>query len=615
MKHWYYSTGALFLLAILFLALTALNDRLLSGARLDLTENRLYTLSDGTRNLLRSLDEPVNLYFFFSEESSSELPVVRAFANRVEEMLTEMAGRAGNRLRVERLDPRPFSEAEDQAARFGLSAVPVGRTGDTLFMGIAGTNAVDGVEVIPFLQPDREELLEYELARLIYVLSRPEPPTVGLLSGLPMSGGFDPMTQQTSEPWVIHQQIEQMFEVESVATGASELPDGLDALVLIHPRDLSEDLKYAIDQFMLAGGRLLVFVDPHAEADPGADPSDPMAALSAERRSSLSPLFEAWGVEFDSVHVVGDLDQALQVSMQAGQPPVRHPTILGIGGEYMNRDDVITAELDTVNVSSAGYVQIADGASLVMEALLQSSPNGGLLSADQLRWAADPRMLAAELDGIDQSRTLAGRISGSVSSAFPERGEENEDHLAAGDIHAIVVADTDLLSDRFWVQHRQFFGSALLNEFADNGSFVINAIDNLMGNADLISVRSRATSVRPFTRVDRLRRAAEADLRVTEERLEQELAETEQRLTEIQQTRGDADLSVLTPEQEVEVDRFIARRLEIRGELRQVRRELDQEIRALGQRLKFINIGLMPLLLTAFALFLAWRRRQRQREG
>lgn len=614
MKNWY-STGTLLLLAVLFVVLTALNDRLLRGARLDLTENRLYTLSEGTRDLLNSLDEPVNLYFFFSEENSRDLPVIRSFANRVEEMLFEMADRAGGNLRVERIDPEPFSEAEDEAARFGLQAVPVDRGGETLFMGVAGTNTVDGVEVIPFLQPDREELLEYELARMIYVLSRPDPPRVGVLSGLPMSGGVDPMTQQRSPPWVIHQQIQRTFEIETIQPGDPALPEGLDTLVLVHPKELSDELLQDIDQFVLGGGRLLAFVDPHAEADAGANPSDPMAALGAQRHSSLAPLFEAWGLEFDTANVVGDLNLALQVSMQPGQPPARHPIILGVTGDYINESDVITSELDAVNMSSSGHFVTAEDAPIELEALLRSSGDAGLLPASQLQWGADPRALAAGLDGDGSERILAARISGRVPSAFPERAAEGGDFLAEGDIQAIVVADTDLLSDRFWVQQRQFFGSSLLNEFANNGSFVINAIDNLLGNAELISVRSRATSVRPFTRVDRMRRSAEADLRVTEERLEQELAETEQRLNEIQQTRADGDLSVLTPEQETEIDRFMDRRLEIRSELRQVRRELDRDIQALGQRLKLVNIGLMPLLLTGFALFLAWRRRQRLREG
>lgn len=614
MKNWY-STGTLLLLAVLFVVLTALNDRLLRGARLDLTENRLYTLSEGTRDLLNSLDEPVNLYFFFSEENSRDLPVIRSFANRVEEMLFEMADRAGGNLRVERIDPEPFSEAEDEAARFGLQAVPVDRGGETLFMGVAGTNTVDGVEVIPFLQPDREELLEYELARMIYVLSRPDPPRVGVLSGLPMSGGVDPMTQQRSPPWVIHQQIQRTFEIETIQPGDPALPEGLDTLVLVHPKELSDELLQDIDQFVLGGGRLLAFVDPHAEADAGANPSDPMAALGAQRHSSLAPLFEAWGLEFDTANVVGDLNLALQVSMQPGQPPARHPIILGVTGDYINESDVITSELDAVNMSSSGHFVTAEDAPIELEALLRSSGDAGLLPASQLQWGADPRALAAGLDGDGSERILAARISGRVPSAFPERAAEGGASLAEGDIQAIVVADTDLLSDRFWVQQRQFFGSSLLNEFANNGSFVINAIDNLLGNAELISVRSRATSVRPFTRVDRMRRSAEADLRVTEERLEQELAETEQRLNEIQQTRADGDLSVLTPEQETEIDRFMDRRLEIRSELRQVRRELDRDIQALGQRLKLVNIGLMPLLLTGFALFLAWRRRQRLREG
>lgn len=611
MKNWYTST-ALALLAVLFLAVTLINTQALKGLRLDLTEDKLYTLSDGTANLLESLDEPVTLHYFFSEAASSELPVVRNFARRVDELLTEMAETAGDSLRIRRVDPEPFTEAEDEAARFGLQAVPIGQSGDSLYLGVAGTNSLDDVEAIEFLQPNREEFLEYELAQMIYTLSQPEPPRVGLVSGLPITGGMDPRTGQRREPWVIHDQLNEMFDVVSIQPGADELPDGLDVVVLIHPKNLSADLEYAVDQFVLGGGRLLAFVDPHAEADPGPNPSDPMAAMNADRASGLPALFSAWGVEYDTSRFVADLGQAMQVSVRGGQAK-RHPGVIGVEGEAINDEDVVTGELDTINVSSAGSLALADDSPLALEALLKSSGQSELLDTRRLTMLRDPESLLEGFEGGGEPLTLAARLSGTVDSAYSDRSGDG--HAESGDLNAIVVADTDMLSDRFWVQRQNFFGSSVLNPFANNGDFVINAIDNLLGNADLISVRSRATSARPFTLVDELRREAEEDLRATEQRLEAELRETEQRLTELQQSRGDSELSVLTEEQEAEVDRFMQQRVEIRRQLRQVRRELDEEIEALGTRLKLINIGLMPLLVTVFALLLAWRRRNRHKEG
>lgn len=600
-----YSASALIVLAVLFLGLTILSGAGIQGARLDLTENDLYTLSPGTISILESIEEPITLEFYFSEESSRDLPMARNFARRVGEMLDEMSQHAGGKLRVRRIDPEPFSEEEDDAARFGLEAAPVGTAGDNLYMGIVGTNLVDGLEVLPFLSPSREAILEYELARMVYRLSQPEPPRIGVYSSLPIEGGVDMQSAQSRPPWAIHDQIEDMFDVETIEPDAQNLPANIDVAVLIHPVDPGEEFLRAIDDFVLDGGRLLVFVDPYAESDPGPNPNDPMAAMRMERSSTLGRLFEAWGVEFSDGQFVADLGQALQVSMQRGQRPVRHPAIIGVTRDNMNAEDVITGELDAVNLASVGGLGLDEDSPLELEALLTSSENAGRISTDRLQFLQDPGELTAEVAADGERHILAARLSGPVQSAF---AEDDETSQRSGELHAIVVGDADLLADQYWVQRRDFFGTSMLEPFAGNGDFVINAIDNLMGNADLISVRSRSTSSRPFTLVESLRREAEENLRETEQRLEAELAETEQRLTELQQARGDTDLSVLTPEQEEELDRFMEKRIEIRRQLRQVRRDLDREIDALGSRIKAVNIALMPALVTIFALAVAWRR-------
>jgi len=605
-----YSASALIFLALLFLALTILSGAAIKGARVDLTEQKLYTLSEGTINLLEAIEEPITLEFYFSEESSADLPMVRSFARRVHELLDEMAARSGGQLQVRRVDPRPFSEEEDQADRYGLEGVPVSAAGENLYLGIVGTNMVDGLEVVPFISPAREAFLEYELARMIYVLSQPERPRVGLLSGLPMDGRLDMQTGQQQEPWAIREQIGEMFEVESIETSADSLPTDIDVLVLVHPVDLSGEMLRDIDRFVLEGGRLLAFVDPYSESDPGPDAADPAAAMAMDRTSSLDELFGAWGVEFATDVFVADLGQALQVAMQAGQRPVRHPAIIGVTAENMNRDDVVTGELDAINLASPGHISLSEASPLELEPLLTSSANAGLVDAERLRFLEDPGELMAEVAVTGEHYVLAARLTGEVPSAFES---DNGASPVSGSLNAIVVADTDLLADRYWVQRQRFFGSSILDPFAGNGDFVINAIDNLLGNADLISVRSRATGNRPFTLVESLRREAEQNLLATEQRLEAELDEAERRLTELQQARGDTDLSVLTPEQEAELDRFMEQRIEIRRQLRQVRRDLDRDIEALGTRVKAVNIALMPALVTVVALFMAWRRRRRAR--
>ncbi|WP_376690825.1 Gldg family protein [Wenzhouxiangella sp. EGI_FJ10409] len=612
MRNVYSATG-LVLLAILFLALTILSGAALRGMRIDLTEQGLYTLSSGTVSILEDLDEPVTLEFYFSDDASADLPMVRNFARRVQEMLDEMAQRSNGKLQVRRVEPEPFSEAEDQAASYGLEAVPVGNGDESLYLGVVGTNTIDGLEVLPFLSPSREQFLEYELARMVSLLSRPDKPRAALLSGIDMDGGMDMQTGQQREPWAIQEQINEMFDVASVAADDDSLPEDVDVLVLVHPQELSDALLADIEGFLADGGRLLAFVDPHAESATPPNPNDPMAAMNMDRASNLDGLFEAWGLEFSEQRFVADAGLALQVNVGQGQRPVRHVGILGVTRDNLNDDDVVTGELEAVNLASVGSLGLAEGSSLELEPLMRSSRQAGPLDAQRLQMLSDPSELIDQMGATGEQYTLAARLTGEVPRAF-----ESDESAQEGDrysLNAIVVADVDMLADRYWVQRQQFFGTTMLEPFADNGDFVINAIDNLIGNADLISVRSRATSNRPFTLVESLRREAEENLRSTEQRLEGELADAEQRLTELQQARGDTDLDILTDEQEAEIDRFMDQRLEIRRQLRQVRRELDEEIEALGTRIKVANIALMPLLVTLFALAMAWRKRRQGRSN
>lgn len=610
-----FTGGTLAVLAVIFIALILISGALLRGARLDLTDNRLYTLSAGTENLLDKLDEPVNLYFFFSATAARDVPAIRSYATRVRELLEEIAARAGGKVRLEVIDPLPFSEEEDRATAFGLTAVPLGASGETLFFGLAGTNATDGQTVIPFFQPDKEAFLEYDIAKLIHTLADARRPVVGLLSSLPMAPGFNPVTGQASQGWVIDGELRQLFDLRRLDDDVAELPGDMDALVLVHPKNLSDDALYAIDQFVLRGGRLLAFVDPHSDVDPGQG-GEAADALTADRSSDLPRLFEAWGVRYDAGRVVLDAQHALQVQGGADGMPVRHLGFLGLDAASMNQQDVVTADLESINLATAGHFDHAEGAGAQLEALLQSSGQAMTVDAARFRFLADPAELFDGFEPTGQRYVLAARLSGELKSAFADRSGEN--HLATSREPAqiILVADTDLLGDRLWVQVQNFLGQRLFNPFANNGDFVVNAVDNLVGSSDLIAVRTRPASVRPFTVVEDLRRRAEQRFRAKEQELQAELAETEQRLAQLQR-QGEQGEPILTPEQQAELQRFRAEQLRIRQELRQVRRQLDADIQALGAKLKFINIVGMPLLLTFAALgaLVLRARRRRARQG
>ena len=614
-----FSAGILVLLVILFVTLTILSSVFLKGVRFDLTENGLYTLNEGTRNILKNMDEPVTLYLYFSEDVSRDLPQFRSHARWAGEMLEEFADQSGGKLTLRRVNPVPFSPEEDQAAQYGLQGVPVGTAGDMLYFGLVGTNSLDGLQMMPFLQPEKEKFLEYDLAKIVSTLSHPTHTKVGLISGLDMGPGFDQATQSIREPWIIYQQFEQIFELEDISSDAETLPEDLELLVLVHPKDFSENMLYQVDQFVLRGGRVLAFMDPLAEADMGGDPNDPMARMNAGGSSSLGPLLQAWGVGFDSDRVVGDRNYALQVNMAQGQPPVRHLGILSVTSQGINNSDVVSADLQSVNFSSSGWLTPLEGASSSFEPLVQSSDAAAPIEAARIRFMSNPQDLSKGFEPTGDQYALAARITGQARTAFEQlpEGLPLMGHLeasGAAGINVVLFADTDVLTDRLWVQKQNFLGQVIANSFADNGTLVANIADQLTGSSDLIGIRARASTNQPFDRVLALKLSAEAQFRDTEERLQAELEEAERTLNTMQTARQDGELTVLTSEQQDEVQRFVDRKLQIRSELRQVQHDLSRDIEALGMRLKFLNIVLVPVLIIIAALVFGQIRRRR-REG
>ena len=604
---------ALALLAIAFVALSALSAVALRGARIDLTDKGLYTLSEGTLAILSKVEDPVTLKLYYSAHATGELQQFRTYAARVRELLEEIAARSGGKVSLQVIDPEPFSEAEDQAAALGLRALRVPGTGEQLYFGLVASNSTDGEALMPFIQPDKEAFLEYDVAKLISSLGGAGRPVVGLISSLPMGPRMDPAGGQ-DPGWVLDRQIRDLFELRRFQGMPSDIAGDVDLLMVVHPKDVPEHTLVAIDQFVMRGGRLLVFVDPDAEADLSAlNPLDPLA-VSPAQSSTLGPLFQAWGIQFDPTRVVLDERHALQVQPDPNGPPVRHLAVLGLGSDSLNQDDVVTAELGVLNFSTAGALGLTRESSLRMEPLVQSSRRAALADAGAVRDAvSDPEQLREGFKPGNDPMVLAARFSGELRSAFP--GREGEGHLDAsqGEANLVVVADTDVLTDRLWVQVDAFLGQPVYNAFANNGDFVFNAVDNLVGNADLISVRTRTPSARPFTRVEEIRRGAEARYRNTEQRLQQQLDELEQQLGALQQTGADGQAQAITPAQQAEILRFQDERLRMRKELRDVQHRLNADIDALGDRLKLLNILGMPALVVLVALLVAWRRWARRR--
>ena len=609
MKRVIYSGAGLLLIALAFLAFNIFSSVLFTNARLDLTEQKLYTISDGTETILGELEEPIELHFFYSDKTARELVALRNYARRVEEMLRAYERAANGKLKLHVIDPEPFSEEEDRAAELGVQAVPLDRGGDKVYFGLAGTNA-EGISLaIPFFPLDQEEFLEYEISRLVQSLATAQMPVVGVLSGLQINGGFDMRSQQVTPPWMVLENIRQQFHIESLQRDVDMIPTNVSVLMLVHPKDLPEQTLYAVDQFVMRGGKLLVFVDPFSEADPGMQMGP--GGFAEEKASNLEPLFEAWGVRLVADKVVADAAYAMSVGVGAERRPVRHPGWLSLPQRALDADDITTASLENLTLASTGFLKPLEGAKTRFTPLLQSSDYAMPVDAARFATLQNPEELLRGLEPTGERYALAARIQGPAQSAYPDGIEGRKDGLKeSANINVIAVADTDLLSDRMWVQVQDFFGQRIPQPWADNGSFVINALDNLSGTDALISIRSRGRFARPFVVVEDLQRQAESRFREKEEVLQQRLAETEAKLAELQSPDPEQAME-LSAEQQAALQGFMQEKLRIRKELREVRYQLNADIEALGRTLKFLNIALVPLLLTLGVLVLwFWRRRR-----
>jgi ABC-type uncharacterized transport system involved in gliding motility auxiliary subunit len=621
-----FGVGGLLALAVLFLGVVMLSNAGLRGMRLDLTQNKLYTLTPGTQQVLAELKEPVNLYYYFSRDAAAkQSPLIMPYATRVREFLEEIAARSGGKVRLRVIDPQAFSEDEDRAAEFGLQSLQAGG-GDALYFGLAGTNSTDGRSAIPSFQADREEFLEYDVAKLIHELGTPKKPVIGLMSSLNMQGQFDPMSGRMSEPWPILSQVQQIFTVRPLTSETDHIDKDVDVLMVVHPKHLPTKTLYAIDQFVMRGGKMLLFVDPNSGADTsGQDPSNPLAGAMADHSSNLEPLLSAWGVNYDPGKVIGDLERGLEVRSSMQAPPMRHIGILGLRHADMNQKDVVTTSLDVINMASSGSLAGKPGAKTALEPLLLSSTSAAPLPAERFNALSDPSTLRDGFKPTGTRYALAARVTGPVESAFPQGAPADQKpaagppiaHLskAVSPANIVIIADTDLLMDYMWVQTREVFGQKIAQAFANNGDFIANILDNLSGSSALISIRGRASFSRPFERVEALHRLADDRLRSKALELQSELQQTEAKLTELQSKRNDQASLMLSPEQEQEVKRFTAEKARARKELRETQRGLNVDIDRLESRLKVINIAIAPLIVAVVGGFVLSLRRRRKSRG
>lgn len=610
---------------LVFILVLLLSQALFTGARLDLTEQNIYSLSDGTKNILQNLENQVDLTIYYSDKASEDLTALRSYAKRVQELLAEYEIIADGKLTITVVDPEPFSEAEDQASQAGLQAVPIA-SGDDVYFGLsARSESADSAiaeSIIPFLQPDKERFLEYQLSELIYRLGQGVSPVIGLMSTLEMRGGFDMQSGSTTPPWTIFEQLDQLYDVRWVSDQMDEIDPDIELLMLVQPENLSLEALYLLDQYVLGGGKLLLFMDPKAETLTGP----PTPPVESDSDLELSDLLAKWGVQYVSDQVITDGLYGLTVSMGQGQPPMRHLGLLGVQPDGLNPNEISTSELEVINFASAGFLYPLDDATAEFNALVWTSPFSNVVPLEDYNAMGSPAELVENFTESNESFALAARLSGPANSLFEaqpeelvlsnevdeEAAEESKQALpefikSSDNINVLLVSDTDVLGDRMWVQVQNFFGRRIVQPWADNGAFAHNLVEQFLGSSDLISIRSRGRFARPFEVVQDLEHQAQVDYRDNERRLQQQLEQTESKLAELEELR-DKDTMMLSTEQEATLLQFQQEKLFIRKALRDVRHELDKDIESLGNWLKVLNIAIAPILLVLLLGFLVRRR-------
>lgn len=656
--------GGLALAAVILLSVNLVSAIGLRGWQADLTQGHAFTISEGTRQVLRGIDEPITVRVYFSKRLGEVAPSQASYFERVRALLDNYRDISGGKLQVSYLDPEPFSDAEDRAVAAGLHGVRLDAEGEEGYFGLVATNSTDNQQTIPFFTADRAAFLEYDVTKLINTLANPKKNVVGIISGLPINGGKSPMSNEPTPPWLIMDQLHEFFDVRMLDQTLTKVPSDIDVLMIVQPSALTPKAAYAIDQYVLGGGKALVFADPMPEA----------AYLQTLGKGEggmeqLAKVLKSWGVGFVENKVATDIEHARRVQFGQNNGTVTdYVAWLALDDRNIDKKDVLSAGIETLNLASPGFLKRIPGAGTTVTPLLHTSPQAMEVDASKVAPGADPLALLRNYKPRGSPLVLAARVSGEAQSAFPDGppGEAKPDgkkaddkkadakkpddkaadggskpdtakaeaakadaaapaaasaapkskneptHIASGKVNAIVIADTDLMADQFWVDRRELLGQQVVMPTANNAALVVGALENLSGNDALISLRARGVTDRPFTLVDDLRRNAERKFREKEQALTTKLQTLQQGLDKLESAQGGGAV-LLSEEERAAADKFRADMLNTRRELRDVKLALRRDIDRLDGWLKFANIGLIPLAIGFGGLgWSLWRTRRRK---
>ncbi len=606
------STYTLLTIALSLLVINLLSTVFLTNIKIDMTSDKLYTLSEGTKNILHTLQKPLTLKFYFSEKLLGTSPSTATYAQRIKELLEEYALTSKNNIILEIINPTPFSDEEAEAMYYKLQGIPADSAGSLAYFGLAGINSSGDWKTISYFQSSQEDILEYEISKLIYNLTNAQRPTVGLISKLPLDGSAANSYLNKTREWFMLSQIKRSFNVQQLPLELTRIPDTVNTLMVVHPRNLDTKTLFAIDQFVLNGGRTLMFVDAFSEADVSVDKiTSTVDNYSTPVRDSIpDKLLSAWGIELVKGFIAGDRKAATRIKARVGgleKGEVDYVAWLTLNNQNFNSSDVVTRNVQNIVMASSGILRQTPSASTEFIPLIKTSDQSMAIDASSIQFFTSPEELLQMYVAGGIPFVIAARITGPVDTAFPDGigNHATTEHLkkSTQSVNLIIVADTDMLRDLFWVDFQDFYGQRAAMPRADNDKFVINALENLSGSNDLINLRSRGRSLRPFTKVANLRAAADQQYRIKERILQEKLSEIGFKIKNLQEKANESSAkNSLNPQQLNEIAQFRAQHISIRNDLRNVQHALSVDIESLGNQLKIINIALLPALIIIFAV-------------
>ena len=610
-----------FFVTFLFLSFNIIIFKVLVNKKIDLTTDKLFTVSENTKSIIKNLSEPISIKLFFSNSLSKELSQIRDYEKRVRELLMSYKKISNKNITIEIIDPRPFTDQEDLANVYGIQGLQLNEEGERFYFGAVFSNSVDDTTVIPFFELDREQFLEYDLTKTIYNLANTTKPNIGLISGLPLVGRVNNSqgNAQYERPFFIYQTLSEFFNVIDLSLEVSEIPENVDQLLIVHPKNLSDVTLYAIDQFVMTGKGVTIFTDPFSEFDNNLSKPESEKDFS---NSNLSRLFTSWGFDMKPGMVIGDIVNGRKVSLGPSndQKIVTYVLWLAIQQNLLSNTDIITSNLDYIFLKSAGSIEnLNTNSSLVIEPLISTSKESMLIERYKMQFRADPEQLLKDFESQDKSYIIGARIKGELDSAFSMEDIkkielDTKQHINnIKDANIILFADTDLLSDNTWISEQDMFGRNSITPIADNGRMVVNSIESMSGGRNLIGLRGRGSSNRPFLVIEDLQKKAELSFREKQISLQNELQGTEDKLKEIQSNQLDSSENK-TSEQNKAIEEFQRKILSIRKQLRDVQRQLNADIERLENNIKVLNIWTMPLIVIILYFFIKVFAEKRRKE-